>query len=109
MSERSGQQKWSGRACVRQYLRASSVADAVGASVRAWVLVDCVREGACVDANIPYTHAQPQDARQHACTHVISANFHKFLIAAVSRKSGATARQLIKTLIVNLQMVRERA
>jgi hypothetical protein len=37
------------------------------------------------------------------------ANFPKFLIAAVSRKSGATARQLIKTLIVNLQMVRERA
>ena len=44
MSERSGQQKWSGRACVRQYLRASSVADAVRASVRTWVLDDCVCE-----------------------------------------------------------------
>ena len=94
---------------MRQYLRASSVADAVGASVRAWVLVDCVREGACLNANVPCTHAQPQDARQHACTHVLFAIFQKFSIAAVSSNSGATARQLIKTLIVNLQMVRERA
>ena len=40
---------------------------------------------------------------------VMSSKNKKFSIAAVSSNSGGTARQLIKTLIVNLQMVRERA